>query len=58
MNKYQKRRNKMNNYKIFLSKDKINEIIYDDKQYNSFLKYIEKCESVAQDILKSMFKTL
>jgi hypothetical protein len=47
MNKYQNRKNKLKKYKIFLSNNKMNEIVSDDKQYINFLKYMNLCKNTA-----------
>lgn len=57
MNKYQKRKNELKKYKMFLSNDKMNEIIYNDKQYTNFLKYINLCENTAKELIEILFKS-
>jgi len=56
MNKFQKRKNNLKKYKIFLSNDKINEVICNDKQYNNFLKYMNLCENTAKELMERLFK--
>lgn len=57
MNKYQKRKNELKKYKMFLSNDKMNEIIYNDKQYTNFLKLMNLCEKTAKEIMEKLFKS-
>jgi hypothetical protein len=56
MNKFQKRKNNLKKYKMFLSNDKINEIIYNDKQYTNFLKYMNVCENTAEELMETLLK--
>jgi hypothetical protein len=53
MNKYQNRKNKLKKYKIFLSNNKMNEIISSDKQYINCLKLMGLCEDTAKRIIDS-----
>lgn len=57
MNKFQKRKNNLKKYKIFLSNDKINEIICNDKQYTNFLNFMDLCESTASKLIERFFKS-
>lgn len=53
MNKYQKRRNKVIRYKV-LSKKQVDEIIYNDKNYNEFLKCEKEINKLAMENLKEI----
>lgn len=56
MNKYQKRRNKVSRYKI-LNKKQIDEIIFDDENYNEFLNQVKEAEKIGMEILKEIMPT-
>lgn len=57
MNKFQKRKNKLKKYKVFLSNEKIDEIIINDKQYINFLKYMNLCEKTAKELMERLFES-
>ena len=51
----QKRRNKVIRYKV-LNKKQVDEIIYDDAKYNSFLNWVREVERRGMEIYKNIIK--
>lgn len=54
MNKFQRRKNKIEPYKLFLNKNQMDEIIYNDENYNKFISLVNVGKEIANDILESM----
>ena len=54
MNKYQKRRNKVKTFEPFLNKNQINQIIYDDDSYHSFLNLLRQFDRKVVELLKEI----
>lgn len=57
MNKFQKRKNKLKKYRVFLSNGKMNEILNSDKQYTNFLKFMNVCENTAIELINKVYKS-
>lgn len=57
MNKFQKRKNTLKKYRMFLTNDKMNEIIDNDKQYTNFLKLMNLCEDTSKKLIEKLYKS-
>ena len=51
MNKFQKRKNKIEPYKLFLNKNQMDKIIYNDENYKNFIKLINAGKEIANDVV-------